>query len=189
MKHSVLLPIILSAIILLQGCRESVAPKPGGYKHIENTTSEYIDFTSNTFPLKFSVSNGASVESNPQNKNWLNISYPKYNASIYCTYLEVSQNSVDRVKAESRELVYRHAQQAEIKALSYNDTIRGIDAELYQLWGNAATPLQFIISNNSSYIFRGAFYFDNQVNLDSVADVTEYVKEDIMVLIESINPR
>ena len=73
--------------------------------------------------------------------------------------------------------------------MNYNDSIKGISAELYQLKGNAATPLQFMASDDSSFIFRGSLYFNNIVTYDSVAPIIEYIKDDIIEIIESIDKR
>ena len=92
--------------------------------------------------------------------------------------------------AKSRELVYVHSKLSSgIASLNYNDSINNIWGELYILKGKVATPLQFIATNNSTYIFRGSLYFNSQVDNDSVAPIVEYLQTDIARLIESIKTK
>ncbi|MBR4119597.1 MAG: hypothetical protein IKK64_05905 [Bacteroidales bacterium] len=180
--------VITSLMFVIFGCDKKTAPKPIAYQHIENITTAYAPHNVNTFPLQFDISDGAIAEDNKQNKGWINIKYPKYNATIYCSYIE--SNDIEKEIAKSRELVYVHSKHSSgITTLNYNDTTKRICAELYILNGNVATPLQFIATNNSSYIFRGALYFNTQVNTDSIAPIVEYLQNDIAQIIESIKPQ
>ena len=76
-----------------------------------------------------------------------------------------------------------------IQAQLYENAERHLYATLYSLTGNTATPLQFTVTDSISYLFRGALYFDTPVKRDSVAPVIEYVTQDIMHLIETVQPQ
>ncbi len=182
--------VIISLTFIVFGCREKTAPKPFAYPHIQNSTTKYEPFKKNNFPISFNISDNANIVIDSLNNKWINIIYPTYDATIYCSYISTNIKSANRDKSKSRELVYVHSYRAsEINALNYNDSIKGISAELYQLKGNAATPLQFMASDDSSFIFRGSLYFNNIVTYDSVAPIIEYIKDDIIEIIESINKR
>ncbi len=182
--------VIISLIFIAFGCNEKTTPKPIAYQHIENITTAYTPHNVNSFPLQFNISDGAVVENNQQNRGWINIKYPKYNATIYCSYIDIENKNLQQEIAKNRELVYVHAKHSsEITTLNYSDTTKCVWAELFILNGNVATPLQFIATNNSSYIFRGSLYFDTQVNSDSIAPIVEYLQTDITQIIESIKPQ
>lgn len=177
---------ITSLMFIMFGCGNKTAPKPIAYPHIENTSNGYTPHRAETFPLQFDIANGTTTESNDKNNGWINIKYPQYNATIYCTYIK--SNNLQQEIAKSRELVYVHSKHSSgISTLSYNDTTKNVSAELYAISGKVATPLQFIATDNTSYIFRGALYFNSQVNNDSVAPVVEYLKNDIIQIIETLN--
>ncbi len=182
--------VITSLMFTIFGCDNKTAPKPVAYQHIENITTSYAPHNINSFPLQFNISNGAIAENNQQNSGWINIKYPKYNATIYCSYIDITKEKLHQEIEKNRELVYVHSKHSSgITTLNYNDTTEGVWAELYILEGNVATPLQFIATNNSSYIFRGSLYFDTKVNTDSVAPIVEYLQSDIAQIIESIKPQ
>ncbi|MBP3353406.1 MAG: hypothetical protein J6L02_01995 [Bacteroidales bacterium] len=182
--------VIISLTFIAFGCREKTAPKPFAYPHIENSTIQYEPLKKNNFPITFNIADNANIVIDSLNSRWVNIIYPTYDATIYCSYISTDIKSVNKEKSKSRELVYVHSHRAsEINALNYNDTIKGISAELYQLKGNTATPLQFMVSDDNSFIFRGSLYFNNKVTSDSVAPIIEYIKEDIIEIVESINKR
>ena len=73
----------------------------------------------------------------------------------------------------------------QITAQNYTDSINNLYATLYQLQGNTATPIQFTITDSSKYLFRGALYFDFPIRNDSIAPVLDYLKSDIIHLIET----
>ncbi|MBR3608474.1 MAG: hypothetical protein IKL50_01145 [Bacteroidales bacterium] len=180
--------VITSLMFVIFGCDKKNAPKPIAYQHIENITTSYAPHNINSFPLQFNISNGAIAENNQQNSGWINIKYPKYNATIYCSYIK--SNDVEKEIVKSRELVYVHSKlSSNITTLNYNDSTKSVWAELYILRGKVATPIQFIATDNHSYIFRGALYFNSQVNQDSVAPIVEYLQSDIAKIIESIKPQ
>ena len=52
--------------------------------------------------------------------------------------------------------------------------------------GNAASPVQFFISDSIRHFIRGALYFNALPNPDSIAPVSTYVEQDIIRLIESL---
>ena len=54
----------------------------------------------------------------------------------------------------------------------------------YDYAGVTATASQFYLTDSSSHFFRGALYFNTQVS-DSLLPVNNFLKEDIINLIES----
>lgn len=91
---------------------------------------------------------------------------------------------------ESKELVYRQSIRPDfIKAGNYEDPERKIYATLYNLSAESATPLQFVVTDSTRYLLRGALYFDESGKSDSIAPVIGYLSDDIIHLIESIETR
>ena len=50
-------------------------------------------------------------------------------------------------------------------------------------------PLQFVVTDSTRYLLRGALYFDESGKSDSIAPVIDYLSDDIIHLIESIETR
>ena len=75
---------------------------------------------------------------------WLNIRYPRYRATIYCSY-HILHKNLESLLNESKELVYRQSIRPDfIKAGNYEDPERKIYATLYNLSAESATPLQTV---------------------------------------------
>lgn len=188
-----ILLFVLLILLTITGCRQDYSPKPDGYFRIDPHQSVYKIFRESGFPLAFEIPQNAQgiidtahIVSAP----WLNIVYPRYNATVYCSYLFINEENKNRLFSESKDLVYRHGSKAEkIEAQEYEDPERSLYATLYSLTGNTATPLQFIATDSSSYLFRGALYFNTPTQRDSIAPVIEYITQDMIHLIETLQPQ
>ena len=51
---------------------------------------------------------------------------------------------------------------------------------LYDIKGDAASPIQFMLTDSVHHVLRGALYFDAVPNKDSIAPVLNYVRKDII---------
>ena len=56
---------------------------------------------------------------------------------------------------------------------------------LYDLKGNTASNVQFVLTDSTKHFFRGALYFNNVPNKDSIAPMSDYIREDIIHIMES----
>ena len=55
----------------------------------------------------------------------------------------------------------------------------------FNIEGPAASPFQFYLSDNKQHFLRGALYFNTQARPDSLAPIFNFVKEDIMKMINT----
>ena len=92
------------------------------------------------------------------------------------------------VTEDSRRLAYKHTIKANSIIENYyeNDTTK-VYGVLFKISGNAASPVQFFITDSVKNFLRGALYFNNIPNYDSIMPVADYVQEDIERLIESMH--
>ena len=73
-----------------------------------------------------------------------------------------------------------------IDELEYADPGAKVYGLTYLLKGNAASPVQFWVTDSSKHFLRGSLYFYAVPNADSIAPVLSFVKEDIRHLMESV---
>ncbi len=168
----------------------SYTPKPDGYFRIDPYPEEYrrvsirelsIEITEQAETILTNDSTQADVQ-------WLNVRFPRYRATIYCS-LHPLRNNLERLNAESRELVYRQSIHPDwVQAVAYADTVRHIYATFYDLTAESATPLQFVVTDSTRYLLRGALYYDAQGRSDSLAPDIDDLSNHIFHLIESIEP-
>ena len=56
----------------------------------------------------------------------------------------------------------------------------------YRIDGNAASPVQFYLTDSSKNYLRGALYFNELPQEDSIRPVLNFIKKDIDVMIKSM---
>ncbi len=159
-----------------------------GYFRIDLQEKAYISIPSD-YPFSFevpSISKKIDEQSQDKSNNWFDIYYPFYKARIYCTYIPIKKDNFKEVSEDSYRFVYRHTVKADAineKTFSYpGKHIYGI---LYTISGNAASPIQFVITDSTKHFFRGALYFDCTPNQDSLRPVINYINEDISQIINT----
>lgn len=164
---------------------ENNTPKPYGYFRIDLPTHSYTVFDSITLPYTFEKSTHSYMQPNKHIHDWTNIVYPTLNAVVYISYKPLNDN-LQRLSNESRELAYKHSIRADaIYEKTYENSDQKVYGVLYELTGNTASTLQFVLTDSIQHFLRAALYFENRPNADSIAPVAEYVKQDIQHLIES----
>ena len=186
--HIILLSILVVFSLLPMSCKEKAMPKPKGYFRIEFPEKKYETWNEN-YPFSFEYLKDAQVvkdKSRLAEKYWLNVEYPKYNATLHLSYKEVSEN-LEKYLEDSHRLVYKHAIKADaIDGTNYIDEQQNVYGLVYRIQGNAASSVQFIATDSLKHFLRGSLYFNNHPNSDSLAPVIKYIDKDIVHLMESL---
>ncbi len=178
---------VIIGSIILGGCNRKYTPKPRGYFRIDLPEKKYVQLDS-IFPYKFkypSYTNLVDDQSKRSEKYWINIDYPGLNGKIHISYKNVHGN-INQIIEDTRELAYKHTIKADaINEIRFAKPEKKVYGILYEIEGNAASSVQFFMTDSSEHYLRGALYFNTEPNKDSLAPVLEFVKKDITVLIES----
>lgn len=178
--------------IFLFGCMacSEPMPKPRGLFRIDLPRPSYTYFTTKEIPYTFEVSQLVTVEMPPVQtpENWINITYPAINVKIYCSYKKTTPEQILISEKECRELIGRSIKQNQaITEQAYENPKCQVYGTLFQIDGDSPSPIQFILTDSVSHFFRGAMYYQNRVDADSVAPITDYLRNDIIKLIESFD--
>lgn len=180
--------ILLS--LLLIGCSDyTPTPKPRGYARIERKdTIQEVKFEEQQFSFSYlSDATVSYVKSEGKNDIWFNISYHDYDADIYCTYFPVSRKTLSGALEDTYQLAYSHAVKADgIDQVFYSDSINHIYGVMYDIKGDVASPVQFYITDSVSNFLRGSLYFQDIVKQDSVSPVIDFIRGDIVRIMESL---
>lgn len=189
MKHTLYICITLA--LLLTSCGEKSQPKPYGYFRITLPDVSY-NLSDSLGPYSVEISRHCTPNksdahwSTPADK-WINLFYPQLNATIHLSYKHITPAQLQTVTEESRTLVYKHTIRADaIKESYYEDPDRKIYCIFYELTGNAASPTQFYATDSVHNFLRGAVYFNNIPNYDSIAPAARYVENDVVHIIETL---
>jgi gliding motility-associated lipoprotein GldD len=175
--------LFLLCLCFFLSCKNDVLPKPKAYLSLTypKKSFEYLKLER---PYHFKVSKKATVI-NDKN-NWLTISYPKLKASIDITYRPV-KNNLKELLSEAEKLVFKHTAKAEqIIPKDFINEEKRVFGSIFEITGNAASHIQFHVTDSTSNFIKGSLYFYAKPNYDSVLPAIDYIKEDILYLIETL---
>ena len=183
------LPLFIIAFALIPiSCKKKYTPKPKAYFRIDFPQKEYKNWNSNS-PFSFEHLSTTIIEkdrSKRAEKNWLNIQYPSYNATLHLSYKNVNGN-LEEYLEDSRKMAYKHSIVADaIAEQVYFNPDEKVYGMVYRIKGNAASSLQFVATDSTKHFLRGALYFREHPNQDSLAPVIKYIDKDVVRLLETL---
>jgi gliding motility-associated lipoprotein GldD len=187
--HRIFFFIFFLTAAVLQSCREEAIPKPPGYFRIDLPAHDYSRFQSSC-EVSLDVPNYARVEDFKDRQGadscWFNISYPRFNATIYCTYFGVN-NNVNELVQDAYTFAMKHEMKASgVRRTPVEEEASKVFGIIYDIDGEAASQVQFFVTDSVKHFFRGSLYFNNKPNPDSIAPVLNFVREDIEHMLKSV---
>lgn len=187
-KNKTTLFFFLILVFFLTGCSENYTPKPRGYFRITFPEKSYKKFESNA-PYQFEIPEYSVMLKYSSDKDetwWYNLVFPEMKGTVHISYRNIKGNLNEYIE-DSRSLVYKHTIKADaINEQTFINGDKKIYGVLYEIKGNAASPYQFFVTDSTKHFLRGALYFNVYPNKDSLAPVFNFVKKDIIHLMESV---
>jgi len=184
---SFLLTAVVFFSLLLSSCESEFSPRPKGYFRIDFPQKEYTQFQSEC-PYSFALPKYCEAipyKGTQKESCWMNIDYPELNAKIHLSYFDIN-NDLAKHLEDSRSLAYKHTVKADgIQEQPFLNPIKKVYGLVYNISGNAASSLQFYITDSTSHFVRGALYFNATPNSDSTAPVLRFIQADVTKMIES----
>lgn len=169
---------------------QDFSPKPKGYNRIDLPVAIYRQMTEN-HPYSFQYSNYAVLKPDTvrwAEPHWMYVYYPEFKAMVQLTYkpLNGDKNKLAKLIDDAHKLAAKH----NAKAYSIQDLVlktpSGKTAMLMELEGEVPTYLQFYTTDSTKHYLRGALYFNTSLKSDSLAPVIEYLKKDVIKLLNTL---
>jgi gliding motility-associated lipoprotein GldD len=130
------------------------------------------------------VSKNTTIKSLP--KNWLKIQYPKLKASVHITYRPIN-NNLRELLIEAEKLVLEHTVKADnISWRDYENTDKKVYGKMCEISGNAASQIQFHVTDSTNHFLKGSLFFYTKPNYDSILPAVEYIKKDMIQMLETL---
>ncbi len=189
-SHFIFLLIILS-IGLFVACERNPTPLPRAYFRIDLPEKSYQDFDT-IFPYRFSYPDYAEVlpDSRPNAEPWwADVYYPDFKAVIHLSYKSVDdEEALYEYIEDSRGFINRHIPKASaFNEKTYTNEEHEVYGILFEIKGKeAASPVQFHVTDSTRHFLRGSLYFGVTPNNDSLAPVIDFIREDIMHMVETL---
>jgi gliding motility-associated lipoprotein GldD len=175
-------------LLVLSGCRHDYVPKPRGYFRIDLPDHKYKTWKSEC-PYRFEYPVYCEVLADRERfaePCWINIEYRQYHGTIHISYKSI-YNNLESLLEDTRSLVYKHTVKADaIAEHLYTNPDHRVYGILYDITGNAASSVQFFLTDSTRHFLRGALYFATVPNADSLMPVTRFVREDIVHMMETL---
>lgn len=182
------IPLILLFILL--SCSSDYLPKPKGYNRLDLPEREFTALK-NDVPYSFEHSVHANVEPDSFNlaeKSWINLNYESLGGKVHLTYLALDTDGKDikTVVNDAINLTAKH----QIKAYGIEESMmltpKGYTGVVAELSGEVPTQFQFFVTDSTRNFLRGALYFNTAMKNDSLAPAIEYIKVDMIHLINTL---
>ena len=177
-------------LLIMTACDREYLPKPLGYNRLELPDPAY-QLLPDTLPYSFEYSTHAKLIRDTSAINerfWIEIYYPSLKSNVHITYKHLGNS--DKLLKEFLDDAYRLTAKHQIKAYAINEIITvtpsGKTAIIAELEGEVPSQFQFTITDSTENFLRGALYFNTKVQNDSLAPAIEYMKRDIMHLINTL---
>lgn len=191
--HSVLISVLIFAAFSCGKEEKNYVPKPKGYNRIDLPAHAYRKLTE-IHPYTFEFSKYAEVvpDTFPMaGKDWIFVNYPAFKANIQLTYkpLNNSPQSLKDFIEDSYKLTTKH----QIRASSIQEqrvlSQSGKTAVIFRVEGDVPSPYQFYTTDSSRHFLRGAIYFPTATKNDSLAPVIDYLRKDMIQLLNTLQWR
>ncbi|HKG07768.1 MAG TPA: gliding motility lipoprotein GldD [Pedobacter sp.] len=177
-------------IVIVAACSGSdYSPKPRGYYQIELPRKSYRNFDNGCaysfeYPVYANMEKDRSTETG---QCWYNLSFTRFNGRLHLTYYDVSsRKEYESLVEDARTFAFKHTVKANAidqKLINYPEKkVYGI---YYAIEGNTASSVQFFLTDSTKHYFRGALYFNERPQYDSIQPVINFIKKDIDKMIET----
>ena len=185
-----IISLLLIFFTIFCSCVESNLPKQRAFLRIEFPEPNYIALKEIKSPIDFYY-NLSAADVNAINPKQFSLNYPKMNLVIDMSLGKLS-------KAEDLENNFRdfsltletHSKKSNgMFVREYEDADNRVYAKIFEMRGDVASPIQFYLTDSTSNFINGSLNLKFKSKYDSIFPTIQYVKNDISVLVESLNWR
>ncbi len=181
--------LIAFLVVTLLSCESEYVPKPKGFNRFDLPSHDYVALA-DTLPYQFEYSRHAKILPDTSwisDRYWIEIYYPEFKADVHLTYKVIeNQDSLKEYLNDAYFLTAKH----QIKAYAIDESIgktpKGKTVVYAELSGEVPSQFQFFTTDSTSNFLRGALYFNTTVQNDSLRPAIEFVKVDIVHMMNTL---
>ena len=171
------------ATLFLVACDGIVQPRPMAMLRLEYPTPKYKKI-SDIYPFDFEINQNAILKKSA--KIAPDIYYPDMKATLYLSYVKV-ENNIDSLLNDAYKLPRKHMIKAEeIPERVFISEEHEVYRTVFSVVGNAASQLQFFLTDSTRSFLVGSLYFYSRPYYDSIMPAAKYIERDVVQLIETL---
>ena len=191
LNQSVFLVLLL---LMIASCsNNNYTPKPVAYPRMELPEKIYKHAPNEGCPFVFDIPVYADVDRNPalRKKNeiqdcWMDIVFEDLNARFHLSYMEIdTDEKLIALIEDAHKLTSKHIKKAEYIDQRQITTDNGVYGLFSDVGGNAASSMQFYLTDSLDHYLFGSLYFSTTPNYDSIQPAIKFIKTDILKLIDT----
>ncbi len=190
MKAKNFIYAVFLVFLFFTSCQNNnYSPKPKGYFRINFPEKKYQSLNISA-PFSFEYPTYSQLEkdnSDGAETFWYNLHFNQFNGYLHLTYYDVNQrNKYNELVEDARSLAFKHTVKASAidqKMINYPD--KNVYGIYYAIEGNTASSVQFFLTDSLKHYFRGALYFNERPQYDSIEPVVKFIKADIDKMIST----
>lgn len=185
--------VLFVFVFLMTSCgeEEAIFPKPRAFPKVEYPQRNYQEFDRNYCQFSFEFPDYAKIEQDTSffgeealHPCWFDIIMPAFDAKLHCSYIPAGDD-LDKLHNDAFSLAGKH----NIKA-NYIDELpiekpNGVKGFVFNIEGPVASPFQFFLTDSDQHFLRASLYFNTQARPDSLAPILNFIKTDMMHLINT----
>jgi gliding motility-associated lipoprotein GldD len=187
--------LLLTLCTVFNACEPSYTAKPRSYPRIEIPSKKYDWYISDQCPYTFKYPSQYTISQEEkyfdetlQTPCWINISYAPFKQRFHLSYKPIdTKNTLEKLESEARKLTNKHIQKADFIDPTRVLNQYGVEGILFDVGGNAASALQFYVSDRKQHFVRGALYFYSSVNADSMQPMIVSSRADLDTFLQTIH--
>jgi len=188
--------VVFLLMFLGIGCQQSYTPKPKAFPRMILPAKSYQvmdNIDEIRCPFTFEIPKYSNIDNSPNVKTkseedycWMDVVFQDLNARFHISYKEINQKvQLPNLIEDAYKLTSKHMKKAEY----IDERLITTDKEVYGLFsdvgGNAASSMQFYLTDSTQHFLYGALYFSETPNYDSIRPAIEFIKKDMLHLIET----
>lgn len=188
-KYLLIITVLIGVFASCEDDEDKIySPKPRGFFKINFPEKNYRLFDS-ICPYSFEIPTySRMVQDRHKGAEpcWLNLEFPQFKATVHLSYKEVADTNLNRFVEDSRDFAIRH----QIKATGLEESVVIRDSAkvyglVYDIAGNTASSVQFYLTDSTKHFLRGSLYFNTITNIDSLKIVIDFIRKDILHLVQT----
>ena len=171
---------------------EIPVPKPKAFPRVEFPKRQHPMVFDAGCPFSFQYPSYAQVipdQKGDETRCWMNIFYQPFNAKLHLTYKPIEEEGdLKGYLNDAYTMVDKHFDKADAIEESTIGSAGETSGGLYwRIGGNAATPIQFFVTDSTNHFMRGSLYFNSEPNRDSLAPIVNFIEEDIVHTLSTLD--
>lgn len=174
---------VIAVLIGFTSCSEPPVPKPNGFFRIDLPELGFLEVpTPCGIRFETPVYSKIALKQEREDACFLDVVYPEFKAKVHLTHKPVQDNLRILVNDAQTFKSTHEAKANRIKAHRILRDSSRVFGNMYAVDGDVASPMVFYLTDSTDNFLYGALYFSVPPNGDSLAPVTERLREDILQL-------